>query len=71
MKTNVRNIDKVVRILAAIVIAVLYFTHIISGTLALLLLLVVGIFLLTSLLGFCPIYWITGLSSKPKQADNK
>jgi len=71
MKTNVRNIDKVVRILAAIVIAVLYFTHIISGTLALLLLLVAGIFLLTSLLEFCPIYWIAGLSSKPKQADNK
>lgn len=71
MKRNVGNIDKMVRILAAIVIAVLYFTNVISGTLAIILLSIAGIFLVTSFLGFCPIYWAIGLSSKPKQEEIK
>ena len=56
MKANVGIIDKAVRLLAAFVIAVLYFTHVITGTLAILLLVLAGVFVLTGLIRFCPLY---------------
>lgn len=56
MKKNIGIIDKVMRILAALVIAALYLTGTISGTLALVLGIVALIFILTSLAGFCPLY---------------
>jgi hypothetical protein len=61
------TIDKVIRILVAIVIAVLYFTNVISGTLAYVLLAVAVIFVLTSLLGFCPLYLPFSLSTRKKE----
>lgn len=48
--------DRIIRILVVAAIAVLYFTEIISGTLAIILLILGGVFLLTSLVGFCPLY---------------
>ena len=57
------NTDRVIRILVAIVIAALYFTNVISGTLAIILGVIAGIFLLTSLVSFCPLYTIFGLST--------
>ena len=57
MKKNVGTIDKVVRILLAVLVLVLYFVHEISGTLAIILLAVAVILILTSLVSFCPIYW--------------
>jgi hypothetical protein len=56
MKQNMGNLDKAVRILVAIIIAVLYFTHIISGTIAIVLLVLAAVFILTSLVGTCPLY---------------
>jgi hypothetical protein len=67
MKKNMGTIDKVIRILVAIVIAVLYFTNVISGTLAYVLLAVAVIFVLTSLLGFCPLYLPFSLSTRKKE----
>jgi len=67
MKLNVGSLDKYVRIGAAVLIAVLYFLNIISGTLALILLAVAAIFLVTGLVNFCPLYWVTGISTRPKQ----
>jgi hypothetical protein len=67
MKKNVGSIDKVVRILIALVVIVLYFTHVISGTLAVILLIVSAILILTSFFGFCPIYWSLGMSSDKKK----
>ena len=64
MKKNMGVIDRVVRILIAVVLAVLYFTHVISGTLGIILLIVAGIFVLTSLFGLCPLYLIFGISSR-------
>ncbi|WP_298367285.1 DUF2892 domain-containing protein [uncultured Lutibacter sp.] len=58
MKKNMGNTDKTVRILIAILIAALYYTNIINGTLAIILMAVGIIFLLTSLLNFCPLYTI-------------
>ncbi len=59
--------DKVVRILAAIVVAVLFLTHQISGTAAIILLVFAGIFILTSFMGFCPLYWPFGISTRKNE----
>lgn len=67
MKSNMGSIDKVVRILIAIAIGVLYFTNQISGTTAIILLIVAGIFVLTSFIGFCPLYAPFRISTKKKQ----
>ncbi len=66
MKPNMGTADKVVRILVAIVIAGLYFTNIISGTLAIILLVLAGIFILTSFMSFCPLYLPFGISTRKK-----
>ena len=65
------NTDRIVRFVIAAAIAVLYFTNVISGTLGIVLLVGAGIFLLTSLISFCPLYAPFGLSTcKVKQADS-
>jgi hypothetical protein len=64
MKKNMGAADRVIRVLLAIVIAVLYFTNQISGTLAIILGLFAVIFLLTSLISFCPLYVPFKLSTK-------
>lgn len=66
MKKNMGTVDKVIRILAAIVIGILYFTKQISGTAAIILLAVAGIFILTSLISTCPLYLPFGISTRPK-----
>jgi hypothetical protein len=67
MKKNMGTIDKVIRILVAVVVVVLYFTNVISGTLGIILLILAGVFVLTSLLGFCPLYLPIGLSTTKKE----
>ena len=66
MKANMGSTDKIIRILAAVLIAVLYFTNLISGTLATILLVIAGVFILTSFISFCPLYLPFGISTKPK-----
>ena len=56
MKKNMGSADRLIRTLIAVVIAVLYFTRQISGTLAIVLGILAIIFLLTSAVGFCPLY---------------
>ena len=56
MKKNMSNLDRILRVLVAAVIAVLYFTDQISGLAAIILGLFAVIFLLTSLVSFCPLY---------------
>ncbi|MBK9452466.1 MAG: DUF2892 domain-containing protein [Bacteroidetes bacterium] len=65
MKKNMGNIDRGVRILIALVVTVLFVTNVISGVLAYVLLGLSGVFVLTSLLGFCPLYTIFGFSTCP------
>lgn len=55
--------DRIVRILAAIIFAVLYFTGTVSGTIGLVLLILGAVFLLTSFVSFCPLYAPFGLST--------
>ncbi|MBI2270167.1 MAG: DUF2892 domain-containing protein [Bacteroidetes bacterium] len=68
MKSNVGTADKVVRILAALIIGALYFTHKISGTTAVVLLILAGIFIVTSFISFCPLYWPFGISTCKKES---
>ena len=63
MKKNMGSIDKLVRIIIAVIIAILYFTNVIPGTLGIILLVLATIFVLTSLVSFCPIYTVFGLST--------
>jgi len=67
MKKNMGNVDKIIRILAAIIIATLYFTNILTGTLGIVLLVVSGVFVLTSLVSFCPLYAVFGLKTCPME----
>ena len=65
MKKNMGNADRIVRLLVAAVVAVLYFTNVISGILGIVLLVVAGVFVLTSLVSFCPLYSLVGMNTCP------
>ena len=64
MKANMGNADRAVRALVAIVVAALYLTGTISGTVAIIALVVAVVFLATSAVGRCPAYVPLGLSTK-------
>jgi hypothetical protein len=68
MKSNMGSIDRIIRIIIAAAVAVLFFTHKISGTLGIVLLVVGGILLVTSIIGFCPLYAPFKISTKGKAA---
>jgi len=63
MKANMGKTDKMIRVIVAALIAVLYFTNVISGTLGLVLLVLALVFVLTSLISFCPLYAPFGIST--------
>ena len=64
MKSNVSNADRIIRLLLAVVVAVLYFMNIITGIVAIVLGAVAVIFLVTSLVSFCPLYKVIGFSTR-------
>jgi hypothetical protein len=66
MKKNMGSLDKAIRILVAIVLAVLFFTNAISGIMGIILLVLAVVFVLTSLIGFCPLYWPLGINTRKK-----
>ncbi|MDF2158430.1 DUF2892 domain-containing protein [Algoriphagus sp. CAU 1675] len=66
MKKNMGNADRAIRLVIAAVLVGLFFTGIIEGTLGVVALVVAGIFTLTTLVGFCPLYTIFGLNSCSK-----
>ena len=67
MKKNMGSTDKIVRIILAAIVAILYFTNVISGTLAIVLGALALIFVLTSFISFCPLYPILGINTKKKK----
>lgn len=71
MKKNMGSADRTVRLLAAIVIAVLYFTDQITGTAAIVLTILGVIFLLTSAIGSCPLYLPLNISTSKKDPASK
>jgi hypothetical protein len=71
MKQNMGNADRIIRVLVAAVIAILYINNTITGTLAYVLLAIGGIFVLTSLVGSCPLYSLFGITTCPAKKTNK
>ncbi len=67
MKKNIGTIDKAIRIIVALVIAGLFYANIISGTVAIILLVLAGVFILTSFISFCPLYLPFGISTRKKE----
>jgi hypothetical protein len=63
MKTNMGSTDRVVRLIVAVLLTVLYLTKTITGTLGTIALAVSGVFLLTSLVRFCPLYTLFGINT--------
>jgi len=69
MTKNMGIIDQVIRILVAVAIAILFFTHVITGLLGILLIVLAVIFVITSLISFCPLYLPFGINTGKK--DNE
>ncbi len=66
MTKNMGTIDRIIRFIFAVAVAVLYFTGVISGTLAIILGILAAVFLVTSIVGFCPLYAPFKLSTVKK-----
>jgi len=60
------TIDKVIRILVAVVIAILFYINVITGALGIVLMVLGAIFVVTSLISFCPLYLPFGISTGKK-----
>lgn len=69
MKPNMGNIDRIIRVLIAAVFAYLYFSGTVSGTLGLVLVILGGVFVLTSLISFCPLYTLVGINTCPAKKE--
>jgi hypothetical protein len=68
MNANMGTIDRIARLIIAIVITALFFTGTISGVFGIILLVVSGIFVVTSFLSFCPLYTLLGINTCPKKS---
>lgn len=66
MKANMGSADRILRVIIAAIIAILYFTGTVSGTLGIVLLVLAAVFVLTSLMSFCPLYAPFGFSTCKK-----
>lgn len=69
MKSNMSFTDKAVRILLALVVIILYVTGVISGTIAIVLSALSAILILTSVIGFCPLYRLFGVSTLRRKSQ--
>lgn len=69
MKKNMGTADRLIRILLAVLFAVLYFTNTVTGVFGIVLLVLGGVFLLTSFISFCPLYTLIGLNTCPAKKD--
>ena len=68
MKTNMGVADRIIRVLVAAVVAVLYLSGRLSPTAGVILGILAVVFLVTSVVGFCPLYFPFGISTKKKAA---
>jgi len=66
MKKNMGMVDRTVRTILAVLIAILYFTNQITGVAAIVLGIFAVVFLLTSFISFCPLYFPLKLSTMKK-----
>lgn len=71
MKKNLGSTDRVIRVVIATMFVALYFTGIIAGIVGLALIALSGIFILTSLVGFCPLYFPFGINTSGRKTTNR
>ena len=71
MKKNMGNLDRALRVLAAILFGVLYFTQMVTGTFGIILVVLGAIFLATSVISFCPLYTIVGINTCDSKGKNQ
>jgi hypothetical protein len=69
MTKNMGSADRVIRVILAAIVIALYFANVISGTVAIILLAFSAIFILTSMVGVCPLYLPFGLSTLRKKMN--
>lgn len=67
MTKNMGSLDKAIRLVPAAVFVALYFTNVVSGTLGIVLLVLAGVFVLTSFIGSCPLYLPFNLSTRKEK----
>ena len=70
MKKNMGLADRIIRIVIAAIVVILYVKGIISGILGIILLIIAGIFALTSLLKVCPLYFPFGISTLKRKKED-
>jgi hypothetical protein len=63
MKANISAIDRIIRLVIAMILAAFYFTDTITGTVGIVFLVVAAVFTLTSLVSFCPLYTLLGFNT--------
>jgi hypothetical protein len=68
MKKNMGLLDRVIRVLIALGAAALVYFDVVEGIYSYILLTITVIFLLTSLVSFCPLYGLFGLNTCPAKA---
>ena len=69
MKKNIGTTDKIIRLVLAIIFGVLYYTDTVTGTWGLVLAIIAIVFLLTSLVSFCPLYPLLGINTIKKKKE--
>lgn len=67
MKKNMGSVDKIIRLIVAALLAILFFTGVIEGVLGVVLVVLAAVFVLTSLISFCPLYAPFGISTCKKE----
>jgi hypothetical protein len=69
MKINMGKIDRILRFLLGVLVIYLYFTNHISGLWAIVLGIFAIIFIITSFVGFCPVYTLLGIKTNKKEKE--
>lgn len=67
MKKNMGSMDRIIRLVLAALFVILFATNVVSGTIGYILLVFAGVFALTSLISFCPLYPIFGINTCPRE----
>ena len=70
MKKNMGNTDRLIRLLLAVLVAILFYSNVIGGTFGIVLLIIAGVFVVTSLVSFCPLYTLMGVNSCSSKSKN-
>jgi len=70
MKKNLGSADRIIRVILAAVLVALYYSGVISGTIGIVLVVLSAVFVLTSFISFCPLYWPFGISTASKKSED-